>query len=324
MGSVPGAQFLWGRVLSAPQALHSTTLGQACSFQAVCWRAAVPASPAPWRCAWPSRVVGVSSHTIGVALGPHDTRFLPPHWRCARPQGWQVFLMPSGFMASLTQPAGFSASLAMRCFPWGKRISLFPAPSPRCHYLRSITVFFASEAMRSALWAERFSRNCPFVLSTPKAIFPPPLSICFPLGRAGSLVPTSTLIIATCARSRFLHLQSDALGNHGRVVYPASNFWRLPPPVGSLLRLVRRHAQFSGPASGFLWPPLGVVFRLDNFCHLGDELPMGGALHFPASTPFGIVCLRRSAVLRHYGNTLGPSGPGDSFTFLPFGIASSA
>ena len=197
--------------MSAPQALHSTTLSQPSYFQAVCWRAAVPASPAPWRCTWPSRPVRVSSHTVGVSLSLHDTRFLPPHQRCAWPQGWQVFLIPSGFMASLTQPAGFSASLAMRCFPWGKRISLFPAPSPRCHYLRSIMVFFASEAMRSALWAERFPRNCPVVLSTPKAIFPPPLSICFPLGRAGSLVPTSTLIVATCARSRFLHLQSDAL-----------------------------------------------------------------------------------------------------------------
>ena len=88
----------------------------------------------------------------------------------------------------------------------------------------------------------------------------------------------------------------------------------LPPPVGSLLRLIRRHAQSSGPAGGFLRLPLGVVFRFDNFRHLGDELPMGGTLHFPTSAPFGIACLRRSAVLRHYDNTLGSSGRGASLS----------
>ena len=98
----------------------------------------------------------------------------------------------------------------------------------------------------------------------------------------------------------------------------------LPPPVGSLLRLVRQHAQSSRPAGGFLRLPLVVVFRLDSFCHFDDELPMGGVLHFPASAPFGIACLRRSVVLRHHGNALDPSGSGDSYTFLPFGATSSA
>ena len=213
---------------------------------------------------------------------------------------------------------------AMRLAPRAGRFISFWCP-PLLLPPLSARGFPASEATHSAPWAERFSRNCPLVLSTPKVNFRHHWRYAFPWAVWVLLFLRPHLL------SLLLIARGFSISEATQHAWPpwSSGFScirllaALPPPVGSLLRLVRRHAWSSGPAGGFLRLPLCVVFCLDSFRHLGDELPMGGALHFPASAPFGIACLRCSAVLHHYDNTLGPSGLGDSFTFLPFCVASS-
>ena len=98
----------------------------------------------------------------------------------------------------------------------------------------------------------------------------------------------------------------------------------LPTIVGSPLRLLGRRARslWAGRSYIAVAPWCRLLFGFS--ANLGDDLPIGGAVCFPVSTPFGVTCLHCSSIIHNHDDAPGPIRAKCFFVRLPIDIASSA